>query len=223
MPGVHPRLRLDARVVQVAGEAGAEGVEVVPARRQARAQFAGLHQRVDLHQRLVGVARAEAGDDRVDLPVERRAVEQHHGGVLAGFLGVARVGEDLRAVHRRVPQLADVGEHQHVGVHVDGVPAVLAECGDREAREAELRVRRQPRVVRHRRQRVVDLPHLDRARRVAAHRMLEHAPGQPLAAVGATEDANRIGMHGLKRRGGRRSDSRSAITPPLPLAGEGKG
>jgi hypothetical protein len=164
--------------------------------RDQLAHLPGLQQRVDLHQRLVGVAPAEAGDDLVDAPVELRAVEQHHRGVLAavGLVARAALDRDRRTLHVGVPQLADVGGHQHVRVHVHGAAVVLAQRRDREAREAELGIGLVARVLRDRRQRVVDRAHFDPAPRVPRYRVREHAEGQLLAAVAAAEHSDRIGL-----------------------------
>src|SRR6266516_1500883 len=100
------------------------------------------------HQLLVRIPTfIEPTHDLFDVPVEPRAVEQHHAHLstrlepgralpLHGRLVLTRA-HDLRAVERNRPQLGKVTEHLHVGIDVEGPTAMAGEPGNVEATEGE--------------------------------------------------------------------------------------
>ncbi len=113
---------------------------------------------------------------------------------MAGKLGLDNHGA---AVERDIPQLADVPEHQHVGVEIQPLAGVTAQFGDGETGEGEVGPRSLADVVRFGQVKVDQRADPDPPLGVALDRMLQHADGQQLGSIRANEDVDDL-VHGLR-------------------------
>ncbi len=192
--GVDPGLGVHVRVVDQPG-LRIEVLEAVPFEGHGVGHLALGQDAKLVHQLLVGVAAVEAPDDAVDVPLRPAAVDQHHRTLLdalgggAGLLVSDRVlGHPFLNGHAasgegNVPKLADVAEHQHVGVEIERLALIAGELRDREAGEGEVGARALADVPGFGQVEVDQRADLHGAAGMALDRMLEHRHGEQLRAV----------------------------------------
>jgi hypothetical protein len=159
--------------------------------------------RVQQHQVTVGVAAlVEVARDALGRPAAQAlAVHQHHARAAqpGPAVGAARdAPQQPRAEHRLVEQLADVPEHQLIGIDVDGPALPAGQHRHREALEGERRGGTVLRPLRHRQavaDHVADRDDLHRPARVAQDGPPQHLDQEAVRMHRAHIDPHQLAAH----------------------------